>query len=52
MLTLKFFQSLFTSGPNDRDLRSWARIEFKSDAEYAYNHMKEYGMAPVIGVKP
>lgn len=52
MLTLKFFQSLFQtfSGPADHDLRTWARIEFKRDAEYAYTHMKEFGVAPVIGV--
>jgi len=51
MLTLRFFQSLFSTGTPDRDLRAWARIEFKADAEYAYNHIKEYGHAPAIGVK-
>jgi hypothetical protein len=34
----------------DRDLATWARIEYKNDAEFAYNHMKETGTAPKVGV--
>ncbi len=54
MLTLKLFDALVGS-PNtrikDNELRTWARIEYKYDAEYAYNYMIEKGTAPNLGVK-
>lgn len=52
---MKFFEgwiSLFRKDTlHDSDLKTWARIEYKHDAEFAYNHMKEFGLAPTIGVK-
>jgi hypothetical protein len=55
MLTMNIFNSLHTllaeATPHDRDLAVWAKTEYKSDAEYAYFHMKRYGAAPKLGVK-
>jgi hypothetical protein len=53
MLTLKLFDSITKNTKNtmsDRDLATWARTEYKADAEYAYFHMKQYGVAPRLGV--
>lgn len=53
MLTLKLFDGLVASNKlrmNDHDLRTWARIEYKKDAEFAYNYMLENGIAPSFGV--
>ena len=52
MLTLRLFDSLTKiTRPtmSDKDLSTWARIEYKKDAEYAYFHMKQYGVAPRLG---
>jgi len=44
----------FIAKPNrsstDRDLQTWARIEYKKDSEYAYNYIREYGVSPSVGV--
>lgn len=37
--------------PTDRDIRSWANTEYKFDAEYAYNVMKNTGKIPEVGVE-
>ena len=53
MLTLKLFEGMVSTRRtriNNHDLRTWARIEFKNDAEYAYNYMLENGTAPSLGV--
>jgi hypothetical protein len=52
MLTLRLFDGLTKiTRPtmSDKDLSTWARIEYKKDAEYAYFHMKQYGVAPRLG---
>lgn len=36
---------------HDSDLKNWANIEYKKDAVYAFNYIKEHGQTPVIGVK-
>ncbi len=36
--------------PHDRDLRSWANIEYKNDSDYAYITFKKTGMMPEAGV--
>ena len=49
MFTIKLFDSLVSSKRNkieDQDLHTWARIEFRKDPEFAYNYIKEYGVAP------
>lgn len=51
---MKFFEGwigLFRNKRVDRDLQNWARIEYKHDAEFAYNHMLTHGVAPTVGVK-
>lgn len=51
---MKFFEgwiSIFNNKTMNRELQNWARIEYKSDAEFAYHHMITYGRAPTIGVK-
>ena len=55
MFTLKLFEGLLkvrSSRMSDRDLATWARIEYKNDAEFAYNHMKETGVAPTMSNMP
>tara|TARA_B100000941_G_C28077587_1_gene337169 strand:+ start:253 stop:420 length:168 start_codon:yes stop_codon:yes gene_type:complete len=34
----------------DNDIRTWARVEYSDDWEFAYNHIKNYGMGPKQGV--
>lgn len=53
MLTINFFDSLRTilSRPHDNDIRRWANIEYKNDAEYAYTQMKENGSVSNVGDK-
>lgn len=54
MLTTKLFEGWLRglkSAPSDKDLETWARIEYKKDALFAYNYMREHGIAPTIGVK-
>jgi hypothetical protein len=48
MLTLKLFDSLLSikNHSNDSELRNWANIEYKKDADFAYHHIKEHGVAP------
>lgn len=48
MLTLKLFDSLLSlrSHHKDSELRNWASIEYKKDADFAYHHIKTYGSAP------
>jgi len=50
MLTL--FRELCNSfiGAYDRDLRQWASMEYKHDAEYAYNYVIQYKLAPRLGL--
>jgi hypothetical protein len=53
MLTLRLFDSLTKNTKptmTDKELAVWARTEYKKDAEYAYFHMKQYGVAPKLGV--
>jgi hypothetical protein len=53
MLTLRLFDSLTKTVKQpmpDKELAIWARTEYKADAEYAYFHMKQYGVAPKLGV--
>ena len=52
MLTLKLFNDwvhLLSNRPVDKDLATWARIEYKKDSLYAYHHMLEHGIAPGAG---
>jgi hypothetical protein len=52
MLTLKLFNdwiSLLSNKHVDKDLSTWARIEYKKDSMYAYNYMLEHGTAPRAG---
>jgi hypothetical protein len=52
MLTLKLFDGWVRSlapRPADKDLETWARIEYKKDSTFAYHHMKEFGVAPSMG---
>ena len=52
MFTLKLFDGLVSprrNTPKERDLQTWARIEFKNDADFAYNYMLENGTAPIVG---
>lgn len=51
---MKFFEGwveIFNNKKIDRDLQNWARIEYKNDAEFAYDHMLKYGIAPSLGAK-
>lgn len=53
MLTLRLFDGLTKSArhsESDKELATWARTEYKADADYAYFHMKQYGVAPRLGV--
>ena len=34
----------------DSDILTWARVEYSDDWEFAYNHIKNYGMGPKQGV--
>jgi hypothetical protein len=36
---------------SNSDLRTWAKIEFKNEANYAYYHVKEFGVAPTLGAE-
>jgi hypothetical protein len=52
MLTLRLFIDwvhLLSTRPADKDLSTWARIEYKKDSMYAYNYMLEHGTAPRAG---
>jgi hypothetical protein len=54
MLTLKLFNDwvhLLSTRPVDKDLATWARIEYKKDSLYAYHHMIEHGVAPGAGAR-
>lgn len=54
MMTIKLFDGWlrsFALRPQDKDLETWARIEYKKDSAFAYYHMKEFGVAPSVGVK-
>jgi hypothetical protein len=51
---MTFFEgwvNLFKNKKENKELKAWARIEYKYDAEYAYHHMITHGFAPSIGVK-
>lgn len=54
MLTLKLFDGFLRlnkrSNSTDAAIMTWAKLEFKNDANYAFFHMKEYGVAPNLGV--
>jgi hypothetical protein len=55
MMTMNFFNGLVkvlksNSERDDSGLRSWARLEYKGDAEYAYNYYKSTGQIPALGV--
>ncbi len=46
---MKFFEgwlSLFKRGKTNTELQNWARIEYKSDSDFAYNYMIAHGTAP------
>ncbi len=52
MLTLKLFDALVSprvSGMTESELKTWARIEYKNDADFAYHYMKEHGKMPNVG---
>lgn len=53
MLTLKLFDGFLRlrkrSNAADAAIMAWAKLEFKHDADYAFFHMKEYGVAPILG---
>lgn len=54
MLTTKLFEGWLRGlkpMPSDSDLEAWARIEYKKDSVFAYNYMREHGVAPSIGAK-
>jgi len=54
MLTLKLFNDwvhLLSARPSDKDLATWARIEYKKDSLYAYHYMLEHGIAPGAGAR-
>jgi len=34
----------------DSDIRTWAKVEYSNDWEFAYNHIKKYGKGPKQGV--
>ncbi len=34
----------------DNDIRTWAKVEYSNDWEFAYNHIKQYGKGPKTGV--
>jgi hypothetical protein len=49
---MKFFEgwvSLFKRGGNNTEIQNWARIEYKTDSDFAYNYMITYGTAPNPG---
>lgn len=53
MLTIKLFDSWLRGlalSPADKDLETWARIEYKKDSTFAYHYMREHGVAPSAGV--
>ena len=53
MFTMKLFDGLVAPRRDqsvDRDLLTWARTEYKKDAEFAYNYMITHGAAPAFGV--
>lgn len=53
MFTIKLFEGWLRGlarRPADKDLEAWARIEYKKDSSFAYYHMKEFGVAPNVGV--
>ena len=46
---MKFFEgwvSLFKRSKVNTELQNWARIEYKSDSDFAYNYMIAHGIAP------
>lgn len=53
MLTLKLFDGFLRLGKrktaSDEAIMAWAKIEFKHDVDYAFFHIKEYGVAPNLG---
>ncbi len=54
MLTLKLFNDwvhLLSNRSVDKDLATWARIEYKKDSLYAYHYMLEHGIAPGAGAR-
>jgi len=51
MKFIKRCSDLFKKKPPDDAIRQWAKIEYKHDSDFAYNHMKEYGFAPTLGNK-
>jgi hypothetical protein len=54
MFTLKLFEGWtknMARASRDKDLETWARIEYKKDSEYAYNYIREHGIGPSVGVQ-
>jgi len=53
MFTMKLFDGLVgnKNGMTEQELKTWARLEYRNDAEYAYTYMKEYGKMPQMGGK-
>lgn len=39
-------RSIFKWPRHQEELRRWAEVEYKKDANWAYNHMMEYGIPP------
>lgn len=55
MMTLNFFNGLVSvlrpdTNKDDSGLRAWAKLEYKGDADYAYNYYKATGKVPSVGV--
>lgn len=51
---MKFFEGwikLFNDRKVNKDLETWARIEYNRDAAYAYNHLITYGVPPHAGAR-
>lgn len=55
MLTIKLFdgwlRGLALRPAADKDLETWARIEYKKDSTFAYHYMREHGVAPGAGAR-
>lgn len=55
MMTMNFFNGIVTvlkeNKLDNSELREWARIEYKDDANFAYDYYLQTGKLPTVGVK-
>ena len=52
MFTIKLFDGWvrgLSRRPDNKDLETWARIEYKKDSTFAYHYIREHGVAPNMG---